>query len=70
MAKHEYRVVQPWGSDRAKQSTVVSSHPTADAAFAEIDRVSAQMMRTGARSDSIELLVIDRQYRILLRPES
>ena len=32
-----FRVVQPWGPDKAPQSTVISEHATAAKAFAEID---------------------------------
>lgn len=70
MAKAQYRVVQPWGRDRAREATEVSAHATVAAAFAAIDRMAAQMVRTGAPSDSIELIVIDPHYRILQRPES
>jgi hypothetical protein len=54
-----FRVVQPWGPDKARQSTLISEHPTAAAAFAAIDRLASEMVRTGAPSDAIELLVID-----------
>jgi hypothetical protein len=37
-----FRVVQPFGRDKARQSTVISEHPTAAAAFAEIDSISAR----------------------------
>ena len=36
-----YRVVQPYGPDKARQSTVISEHQTRADAFAEIDRLSA-----------------------------
>lgn len=70
MSKQEYHVVQPWGRDRARQSTVVSSHPSAETAFAEIDRLAAQMVRTGTRSDAVELIVVDESFRIIQRRES
>jgi len=38
---------------------MLSEHQTAAAAFAEIDRLTAQMARTGAPADAIELVVID-----------
>src|SRR5262245_54170164 len=47
-----------WKHEEFRESTVVSMHATADAAFNEIDRLSAQMIRTGARSDAVELLVV------------
>ena len=64
-----FRVVQPWGRDVARQSTLISEHHTAAAAFAEIDRLAAQMVRTGARSDSVQLLVVDRGGRVVPRPD-
>jgi hypothetical protein len=49
-----FRVVQPWGPDKARQATLISEHATAAEAFAEIDRLSAEMVRTGAPSDAVE----------------
>ena len=49
-----FRVVQPWGPKIAKQSTVLSKHASAEDAFREIDRLAAEMVRTGAPSDPIE----------------
>jgi hypothetical protein len=43
-----FRVVQPYGRDKARESTVIREHATAADAFAKIDRMSAQMVRTGA----------------------
>src|SRR5688572_19571504 len=42
-----FRVVQPWGADKAREATLISEHPTAAEAFAEIDRLSAEMVCTG-----------------------
>ena len=65
-----YRVVQPYGRDKARESTVISEHQTAADAFAEIDRLSARMVRTGAPSDAVEFLVVDAAGRIIQRPEA
>jgi hypothetical protein len=54
-----FRVVQPFGRDKARESTTISEHTTAADAFAEIDRLSAEMVRTGAPSDAVELRVVD-----------
>jgi hypothetical protein len=62
-----YRVIQPWGPDKGRQATLISEHATAAEAFAEIDRLGAEMVRTGARSDYVELLVVDAQGRVLSR---
>ena len=36
-----------------------SEHATAAEAFAALDATSAQMLRTGAPSDAIEVIVVD-----------
>ena len=61
-----FRVVQPWGRDKIQQSTILSEHQTAAAAFAEIDRLTAQMVRTGAPADAIELVVVDVERATLI----
>jgi hypothetical protein len=63
-----YRVVQPYGRDKAREATIISEHATAAEAFAEIDRLSAQMVRTGVRSEAIELIVIEASGRVVPRP--
>lgn len=65
-----FRVVQPWGRDKAEQSTPISEHSTAADAFNEIDRLSHVMVRTGAPSDAVELVVIDAKGRVVRRPDA
>jgi hypothetical protein len=65
-----YRIVQPFGRDKARDSTMISERATAADAFAEIDRLSAQMVRTGAPSDAVELIVVDEAGRVIQRPEA
>lgn len=43
-----YRVMQPWGPARGRQATLISEQATAADAFNAIDRLSAEMVRTGA----------------------
>jgi hypothetical protein len=62
-----FRVVQPWGPDKIQQNTILSEHSTAAAAFAEIDRLSSEMVRTGAPADAIELVVIDVERATIIR---
>jgi hypothetical protein len=54
--------------DQARQATLISEHATAAEAFEEIDRLSAQMARTGAPSNAIELIVVDPHAQIMSRP--
>jgi hypothetical protein len=65
-----FRVVQAWGPDKARQSTVISEHATAAEAFGEIDRLASEMVRTGAPSDAVELIVVDANDRIVKRPNT
>jgi hypothetical protein len=64
-----FRVVQPWGPDKARQATLISEHATAAEAFREIDRLASEMVRTGAPSDAVELVVVDPDDRVVLRPK-
>jgi hypothetical protein len=43
-----FRVVQPWGSDKARQATVISEHTMAEEAAAIARRVPVMDMRFGA----------------------
>lgn len=70
MRPMSYRVVQPWGSDKGRQSTLQSEHATIAEAFAALDAMAAQMRRTGAPSDAITLVVVDDDGRQVARPSS
>jgi hypothetical protein len=48
---------------------VISEHSTAAEVFREIDRLSSEMVRTGAPSDAVELVVIDAVGLIVSRPD-
>lgn len=63
-----YRVMQPWGPARGRQATLISEQATAADAFNAIDRLSAEMVRTGAPSDAVELIVVDASGQIIARP--
>jgi hypothetical protein len=70
MHRGPFRVVQPWGRNVAEQSTILSEHPSVAEAFQEIDRLSERMVRTGARTDAIELVVVDAEGNVVSRPET
>ncbi len=57
--------MQPWGPHKGRQATLISEHHTVAAAFAEIDRLASEMVRTGAPSDAIELVVVDADDRVV-----
>jgi hypothetical protein len=65
-----FRVIQPWGKDKAREATLISEHPTAADAFAEVDRLSVRMVRTGAPSDAVELIVVDDRGDVVRRPDA
>jgi hypothetical protein len=64
----QYRIVQPWGSDKGRQATTISEHATVADAFAAIDALAARMERTGVRGDYLELIVVDEQGNRRQRP--
>ena len=70
MATLLFRIAQPYGPDVGRESTTISEHATAAEAFAEIDRLAAQMARTGAPSDAITLVVLDPAGQLLRRPQT
>jgi hypothetical protein len=45
-----FRIVQPYGADKARQFTLISKHRSAAAAFDTIDRLAAEMVRMGVPS--------------------
>ena len=65
-----YRVVQPWGPDKVRQTTVISEHHTIEGAFEEIDGFAHQMIRSGVFGNAVELFVLDAQDRVVARPNA
>ena len=63
-----FLLVQPYGRDRARQATIVSIHETVEAAYAELDRLAAQLGRHGLPGDVVELLVTDDERHVVPRP--
>ena len=64
-----YLVVQPWG-DRAGEWTLIDTRSTVRDAFAALDALSAQMVRTGAPSDAVKLTVVDAAGARAARPDT
>lgn len=59
--------MQPYGI-RRDEWTVQSEHATVGQAFAAIDSLGARMVRTGAPSDAIELIVVNERGEKIDRP--
>jgi hypothetical protein len=64
---HLYRVVQPYGR-HPEEWTVLSELSSAGEAFAAIDALSQQMVRTGAPSDAIAVMVVNENGQPVTRP--
>lgn len=64
-----FSVVQPYGV-RSGEWTFISDHASSREAFEAIDALSARMMRTGAPSDAIELIVVDDTGARVTRPDA
>jgi len=59
---HRFHVVQPYGRDVGRESTVLSTHRTAPEAFASIDATMILALWKGtplAAVDALELIVLD-----------
>ena len=57
------------GKTRHVSRRIISEgHAAVAEAFAEIDPLSAEMLRTGAPSNAIELIVVDAERRIVAHP--
>lgn len=63
-----YRVVQPYSPVKTRDHMVISEHATAAEAFAAIDALSERMVRTGARSDAVEFIVVTDAVKLVTRP--
>ena len=50
MTSTSYRIVQPYGRNKVRESTVISEDQTAADAFAEIDRLSTSAIRLALQS--------------------
>ena len=63
-----YHLVQPWGRDKYRQAGPTSSHPTAEEAHAELDRIAARLAEDDLPEDTLELYVVDEQRTPVPRP--
>jgi len=61
-------LLQPYSPIKTRDYTIISKHPTAESAFAAMDRLSAQMARTGVPSDAVELTVVTDAGGLVKRP--
>ena len=48
-----FRIVQPWGPEKARQASLISEHPTAVEASPNSTGWASQMVRTAGPSDAI-----------------
>ena len=64
-----FRVVRPYGRDKAREATAISEHATASEAFAEIDGLRARISRAVCPLTRFELIVIDAADQIVPRPQ-
>lgn len=65
-----FRVVQPWGRNPALESTLISHHDSAMAAFAAIDELRFRIRRTGGSSKGIDLVVVGPDGLAVERPNT
>jgi hypothetical protein len=63
-----FRVIQRWGPNLARHSTVLSEYSKRAAAFADMDQRVAIHVEAGAVAEALQLLVIDGDGRPVERP--
>ena len=63
-----YLLVQPWGRDKYRQAGPISSHPTVEEAYAELDRYAARLAEDDLPADTLELYVVDEHREPVPRP--
>jgi hypothetical protein len=51
-----------------RESTTINEHATVAEAFAEIERLVAQVLRTGGKPETITLLLVDAAGSVVTRP--
>ena len=57
--KGPFRVIQRWGPNVARHSTVLSEYGKRVNAFADLDQRVAVLVEAGAVADALQMLVID-----------
>jgi hypothetical protein len=67
---NSFYIVQPYGPDRGRQATIVSTHESIEAAYAELDRIAARQNGHGLAGDVVELIVVDDDRRRIARPSA
>jgi hypothetical protein len=63
-----FRVIQRWGPNLARHSTVLGEYSKRAIAFADLDQRIALLVEAGAVADALQMLVIDRDGRQVQRP--
>jgi hypothetical protein len=63
-----FRVIQRWGPNLARHSTVLGEYGKRVAAFADMDRRVATHVEAGLAAGALQLLVVDGDGRPVQRP--
>ena len=63
-----YHLVQPWGRDKYRQAGRISSHPTVEEVYAELDRIATMLAEDDLPEDTLELYVVDEHREAVPRP--
>ncbi len=65
-----YLLVQPWGRDTYRQAGPISSHPTVEETYAEMDRIAAKLAEGDLPEDTLELYAVNEQREPVPRPDA
>jgi hypothetical protein len=63
--KGPFRVIQPWGPNLTRHSTVLTEHLSLPGALDEVDRRRAALIEAGAQAEAINFLVLDGEGKVV-----
>ncbi len=63
-----FHLVQPWGDDKYRQATIVSTHATVVEAYAALDRIGEKLHQDEAPEGTLEIYVVDEGRQPVPRP--
>ena len=64
-----FRVIERWGPNLIRHSTVLATYHTLAAAFADVDQRVATVVAAGAIAEALQFFVVDSDWQKVQRPK-
>ena len=64
-----FRVIERWGPNLIRHSTVLGTYHTLGAAFADLDQRVATLVEAGAIAGALQFFVVDAEWQKAQRPK-